>query len=410
MSSVFPSAPTPAASGDSHAGLAGIAPAVASEKWQEEARRRFRTPGAYEWWCFDAVDQAGNGAVVFLFDGLPFHPNYLRAAKRYLKKSRGSAFASIPAEAQSWSYPAAYVAIFQHGRRVAQGLNMYPPEAAEDPAEDATHLRIGPNRITLRQDGSLGLVARVYPFSIRRWQPRLTRDEILTVALNFTPTLPGVQHVRAFRPATLQGAAHHWALVCPHARVTGNIQHVDTVEGVSLHDLHLNCTGYHDHVYGQGPLFQDVTRVQWGYLQGDDWTVVWHHASNQNRQLEHADGLMLIQRGAPPVIIDGPTVRYDRRRFTKWLLPFADGASLHGSDTQGNLAELVLQHGAVTTTAPFYMRLDSRGTLTIPGRKKLSGHGVTHSMTSARLAWPVFSDLVLMAIQNVRADDPLWRQ
>ena len=406
----------PAGSSDSHAGLAGIDPTVASEKWSQEARRHQRTPGAYEWWSFDAINESGTGVAVSLFEGLPFHPGYLASVNRYVHRPMGSPFDVVPKDAQSATYLAAYVAVFEQGKRVAQGLNLYPSDADDDSPDDMTEIRVGPNRITLRQDGSLGLVARVYPYGLRRWQPKLVRSQTLTVSLNFAPTMPGVQHVRPFRGPGLDGATHVWALSCPHAHVTGTVQHLNVSEGVSLSDMHIDCTGYHDHVYGQGGLGQGIRKLQWGYLLGDDWAAIWHHSplkgkrGKQHGAHDHGEGVVLIQKGTNPIIIDGPTVRADTKHFSRWFMRYPGRITFHGSDTQGNPVEMLLKNGPAVTNSPFYVRTESRGTLSIPGRGTLTGKGYAHTLKLSRLRWPVLSDLVLMAIQDVRADDPLWRQ
>ena len=404
------SAAAPLGASDSHSGIAGIDPATASEKWQQEGRRHQRTPGAYEWWYFDAVSAAGNGVVVALFEGLPFHPFYLANVHRYQHRTMGTPFDAVPKDAQSAHYMAAYVAVFEHGRRTAQGLNLYPADGDDDSPEDLTEIRIGPNRITLRQDGSLGLVARVYPYRLKKFRPALIRDETIAVSLNMVPTFPGVQHVRPFRGPGPDGATHVWALSCPHGMVTGSVQHLDTAEGVAITDMRISTLGYHDHVYGQGALAHGIKRGHWGYLFGDDFTAIWHNLPLRGKSTGRADGLVLIQKNAPVIVIDGPDLSFEHRRLSKWLLGYPGKVTLHGSDTQGNLVEAILRNGPAVTNAPFYTRLETKGTITIPGRRQFMGRGFMHSLKLGRLRWPVLSDMVLMAIADVRADDPLWRQ
>jgi carotenoid 1,2-hydratase len=401
-------------SSDSHSGVAGIDPSVASERWAHEARRHQRTPGAYEWWYFDAVNAAGTGVTVALFEGLPFHPTYLKNVNRYQLRPMSNPFDAVPRQVQSSAYLGAYIAVFEHGKRVAQGLNVYAPEADEDHPEDLTEIRVGPNRITIRQDGTLGLTARVYPYRVKNWRPRLVKSQTINVSLNIAPTFAGgVQHVRPFRAPGPDGATHVWALSAPHATVTGTVQHLDHSEGVALADLHLNCVGYHDHLYGQGGLGHGMKKIRWGYLQGDDWVAAWHHSPASKKKRDGhdvGDGVVLLQRGRAPVVIDGPAVETDLGHLSRWMLRHPGRVTLHGSDTQGNPAEIILRNGSSVSNAPFYARSDAQGSISIPGRGTLNGRGVSHTLKLSRLRWPVMSDLVLMAIQDVRADDPLWRQ
>ena len=85
------------------------------------------------------------------------------------------------------------MAVYQKGKRVAQFLNLYPPDSSSGTDAD---IRIGPNRITLRRDGSIGIVARGYPYDMARGRPRKRADQALSANLTFTPTFPGIQHTR----------------------------------------------------------------------------------------------------------------------------------------------------------------------------------------------------------------------
>jgi hypothetical protein len=44
------------------------------------------------------------------------------------------------------------------------------------------------------------------------------------------------------------------------------------------------------------------------------------------------------------------------------------------------------------------------------GKRQYVGTGITTVMDLSRLHWPLLSDLVLMAMLPVAADDPLWRE
>src|SRR3954449_8606982 len=54
---------------------------------EPDAWHRVTAPGGYEWWHFDAEDEAGEtrgGARIY--DGHAVHPRYVRAYRRYLKR------------------------------------------------------------------------------------------------------------------------------------------------------------------------------------------------------------------------------------------------------------------------------------------------------------------------------------
>jgi hypothetical protein len=191
--------------------------------------------------------------------------------------------------------------------------------------------------------------------------------------------------------------------------MTGNVQLINHKEGVCTFDIRLDALGYHDHVYGQGSLGIGVHKVMWGYLQGENWTAAWHQSVVRGTPQERADGLVIFEKGAAPVVLEEPTARLEQRHLTNWLMGHPGRILMHGSTTQGHPVELQVVNETVIDTAPFHTRIAAAGNLTIPGYRQYSGRGSTHIMKLRRLKWPVVSDIVLMAITPISEDDPLWR-
>lgn len=388
-------------------GLAGLTPTHLT-CWTDDAYHVQRTPGAYEWWNFEAIDQAGNGVVVTLFEGLPFHPYYQAAMARWNRHGR-KAFITPPSDALASYYPAAYMGVYQGGARVAQFLNLYPHGSFEGHT-DQPEIRVGPNRVTLRADGSFGIIARGYPFEIRGGIPKPRLDQVLSATLNFAPTFTGVQHIRPLRPQGRDGSHHHWVLAAPHGRMTGRIQQIAENEAVALLDLPLNAAGYHDHMYGQGPLGSGVRQFVWGHAVGDKWTVAWQRTHMLGRPSFRSEVILLFEADRHPMIIESPSVSSESIRTTRWLVHYAGHSTLHGSDAKGNSAELLLDQDQVVERSPFHVRLTGRAALTLAGKGQYVGRGTTTVMQLRRLRWPLVSDVVLMSIVSVPTDDPLWRQ
>ena len=392
------------------AGFAGAAPEIAGEQWAEESHHRLTGPGAYQWWYFHAMSPSGDGVLITLFEGLPFHPRYLTQINRYSERLGGSVFQKKPwASLDPARYPAAYAAVYQSGKRVCQVLNLYP---AKTTVGAGGNVQVGPNRITLRQDGSIGIAVKGYPFENARGRPKKRADRVLTMNLTLAPTFPGVQHSSLFRAPDRTGASHQWILAAPHGRMTGEIHLMDAgnASEPAILDMHLDAVGYHDHVYGEGGLSTGVSTLLWGFIQGDDWTAAWHHSVSRNSSQPRADGLFIFQKNHPPLIVDEPESRFTRHNFSNWLLKHPGNVSMHGTDARGHPVELILNHPAVLDTAPFHTRLSAKGTLSLPTRRgpALVGKGATHVLKLNRLRWPVLSDLTLLAITSVPRDDPIW--
>ena len=238
----------------------------------------------------------------------------------------------------------------------------------------------------------------------------IARTIFLRATLTFAPSFRGVQHVRPFRPRGTGGETHTWVLAAPHGRLTGRVQHIAGAEDVALIDMPVDCLGHHDHVYGQGPIGAGLSRLAWGCAVGDTWTAAWHWAQAAGRNAPRVDGLLLFERDAKRLIIESPAFHADQKHITPWLVGYPGRITMHGSDAKGNSVELLLRQNAVMDNSPFHARLDTATLLTVVGRRQYIGAGVTNVLQTPRLHWPVFSDMVLMAILPVAADDPLWRQ
>jgi hypothetical protein len=190
--------------------------------------------------------------------------------------------------------------------------------------------------------------------------------------------------------------------------MSGRVQLLDQKESVSHLDMLINGLGYHDHVWGQASLAAGIRQVLWGFIQGDTWTVAWHQSVPPKGPHTHADGLILFEKGAAPIIVDGPESRLEKLARSNWLIPHYARISMHGSTTHGYPAEFVLDNHTLVDAAPFHSGLASSGTLTIPGLKSYKGAGATHALKLQRLQWPVLSDMTLHAITAISEDDPVW--
>ena len=388
------------------AAMPGLSLSPALELWEANRAHAQGNPGAYEWWRVEAINERGDGILLLLFNGMPFHPGYLARVSRAGR--RAGAGKGDSEKVQASGYPAAYMAVYAGHRRVAEFLNAYPPGSMEA-ATQGMEVRVGPNRLTMRPDGSIGIEARGYPFTMRAGRASHKRSRQLTATLTLVPTFAGVQQVRRFRPASRDGAGHMWIVAAPHCRAEGSVQLIGRGEATAMLDQTISCAGYHDHMMGQGVLGQDLRRCVWAHALGEDFAIVWQRTMLANNTCAPTDGLMLFQRGRDAVIIESPEIVTEQYRRTRpWLLKYPRHVLVHGSDTQGNPAELVAEH-ALVDASPFHWRLRGTATLTIPGRGRFVGSGSATGVMMGRLKWPLLASTVIDAILPVAANDPLWR-
>ena len=84
---------------DADAAMPGLSSAAVLQLWDANRPHAQPMPGAYEWWRMEAINAQGDGVVLLLFNGLPFHPDYLTHVHRSRRKLRKTA--RVPANVQA---------------------------------------------------------------------------------------------------------------------------------------------------------------------------------------------------------------------------------------------------------------------------------------------------------------------
>ena len=397
-------------SSGSSTGMAGLG-SPAADRWGDDSGHGQRMPGAYEWWYFDALDHNGNGVVLLFCDGIFFHPLYMGQSVRWGRRATRSPFEFSRSAADPAHYPGVFCGVYQNHRRIAQFLNMFPPRSFQANTE-TPEFRVGPNRVTIRADGSFGVVVRGYPYEFTHGRPQPRLNQVITAELSFSPAFGSVQHVRPFRPQGPDGATHNWVVAAPLCQVTGRVQRLAEPQSDVLLDMPIEAQGYHDHAFGQGSLAMGMKRQSWGRALGPGWTAAWQQVqpSKELKNPLRVDGLMLFESPRGPMVIESPTIRNDHFRTTRFLLRYPARTTMHGSDAHGNSVELVLRNQSVVESSPFHARLAGEISLMVLGKRQYAGPSLTTIVELHRLHWPLFSDLVLMSMLPVAADDPLWQE
>ena len=228
------------------------------------------SPGAHEWWYFDAISDDGRDAIVIVFyAGLPFDPSYGVATLRHLRSP-----AKYP-QPKALDHSAIGFSWYRDGKTIAYALNGF----------ESTHFR-----------------HRAEPFSVEVATSRVDR-EVSGYRLTLdTPTVDG-KPIRAefrFRPADstmplerdlgTTDAPHNWILVASDCRVEGTA----SVGDVSLT---FDGRGYHDHNAGAEDLSIAMKRWEWGRVHRGQFTEVFYHS--EPRRGEPSTLRVVLRDGRP---------------------------------------------------------------------------------------------------------------
>lgn len=295
------------------------------------------SPGAYEWWYFDAVDPiSGHGIVAILYDGLLFSPDYHDAVKA------GS-------NARAEHHPGFSLSLYDGTSTVFYALTSYPANMArfggvEDP------VAIGNNVVTRRETD----LVLEYTLHVDETLPSGLRAEGEITFASPNPT--GKAH-------TGDSTSHHrWNLVQPSADVRGSIR--VSHNGRLLNEYSFGTKGYHDHNVGMRPLKEDFEDWYWGRIHIGDDTLVWYSMNHDGHLVPQA---WLMRNGnvdfseSLDMEPAGTTIRtiFGLERISKWRVNI-DGR------------EYLISDDHVWDNGPFYQRYQVR-------LSDITGKHVAHS-------------------------------
>jgi len=250
---------------------------------------QFPTPGAQEWWYFDAISDDGRDALVVVwYAGLPFDPEYGVGTLRHLKDpARHSAPRALDHSAISVSW-------YRDGKTIAYALNAYRAGAFAHRAE---------------------------PFAVEVAGSRLARDPGGYALDVDTPAVDGKSRIRArlqFRPAPgteplerdlgSAGSPHRWILAAADCRVEGTF----AIEGARPTAVEFRGRGYHDHNAGSEELSIAIRRWQWGRVHHGPLTEVYYHS--EPRRGAPQSLWITCRDGRPVAVRERVAIRGERPR------------------------------------------------------------------------------------------------
>jgi carotenoid 1,2-hydratase len=225
--------------------------------------REVTAPGGYEWWWFDVHDARQRIRIVAaVYQGLPFHPAYLR---RYALYRRLPTLLHPP---QPRQFPAVHMAVYEDDVLSGEFTSVLPPEQFAA-AADGT-IRIGVNLLTWRPDGSIQFQLRGTPWRMSWRGPVLCRDRSLSADLVVRPLIAGAPAATVELSPAGQVPRHFWVPQAPLIGVEGEI-HVQAPGSVAVpRIISIAGSGYHDHCFGTRPLGETMHRWLFARVLGND--------------------------------------------------------------------------------------------------------------------------------------------
>ncbi len=313
-----------------------------------------QTPGAYEWWYFDALSDDGEWVLSCIwFLGNPFSPYYRQS--------------SLARAASPFEENALFFALYRFGKLYAYHFTR--SSLSELAADEALPLclRFGPSRLSAA-DG-------------RQWRLEIDDQNAngrhLAAALTFaSPPLA---------PAEVQETAldseHSWLPIAPYCRVAGKIT-LRELHNPGCETIEFAGTGYHDHNWGRLPFDAAIRDWYWARaaLPSERSVILYHVRPHRGPTVSH---LLLFERGR--------LLSHDAQAKVRLSRPVLNGFGTRYSTrltASGAGIDAVFQFGTRLDSAPFYVRVLCGAELRAEGQAE-SGQGIGEYLRPRPMSWPL---------------------
>jgi carotenoid 1,2-hydratase len=332
------------------------------------------SPGAQEWWYFDAISDDQRDALVLVwYASLPFDPAYGVATLRHLRRPNRHP-APHPRD-----HCAVGISWYREGRTMAYALNAFRRDAFHHRSE-SFEIEVAGNRLHRDAQG----------YHLRLTTPAVDGRHRISADLRFRPAENSSPYERDLGTAD---EPHLWMLAAADCRVEGELQ----VDGPTPLGTSFVGRGYHDHNAGAVEMSLAMKRWRWGRVHLGPLTHVYYLA--EPRQGASQSLWITCDQGAPREVIERPAFHlsaWTRNRF--------------GIRSERDLSlgeRLDRRHQALVDDGPFYQRWLSR--FTVRG-EATTALGITELLEAGNLHRPWFNWMIPYRLKRPGAGpgtDPL---
>jgi carotenoid 1,2-hydratase len=370
----------------------------------DDAWHELRSPGAYEWWYFDALsDDREYGLVAIWFCGMPFSPDYNSHLENHLRAPQKVA-PPDPCDYSAFSF-----ALYHRGRPLAYSLIEYD---AGDFQASATSpaVQLGRNWFRYEADSATyRLHVDAALTDITKGVP-MTVGKRLTGEFSFQNRLAGWS-LRDIAPHDCdrwerRDSSHLWNLVAPVCAVAGAAC-IQSPSGATERSVNFYGSGYHDHNLDSQPMTRAINRWHWGRCWVDRRMLVYYHNVPFPGEGAPFNCGVLFEDDRPKLLTDRLTIHVESQR-RNWLgLQYPDRIHLRLPEATD---EWIVERRHMVDSGPFYVRFLSG--VRSGGAFAQTGHGVSETLDGVRLRRRLLRPMINTRIQRPgsrRVDLPFAR-
>ncbi|NTW52668.1 MAG: carotenoid 1,2-hydratase [Chlorobiaceae bacterium] len=322
-------------------------------------------PGSYEWWYFDAEDEAqGISIVIVWFFGFAFSPYYISHYEEW--KSAVRSDPPHPGNHAGFSFQ-----LYENGRETVNFI----------------------------KEGQGGLFDSVLPEIGARFEgssffcDRLQQQYNLTVDFEFPARRKRVQGTFSFRPryrfdysrdsdgfTSNSGSSLQWILSVPKAEVEGEII-LNGYRSADRRELRFRGSGYHDHNLGTAPMYESIDRWYWGRAFSGRYDLIYYVIFLRGSNTVPVAVMMLNdnETGLQSVMDD---VIIAEDNFRRGLFAPTHGKTLR---LRNGSVSVEVRHQEVLDAGPFYLRYGSRLSMDIDGCRQDEVRGISEFLNPISL-------------------------
>lgn len=324
---------------------------------------RIQAPGTYEWWYFDAIDEARELAItIILFDGMPMSPYWLEA---------------LP-HADSRDYSGYAVSLYRKGKKLA-GFVHHTEHNEILVHEDEIHIRMG--GLTMDKVGD------EYAISLN------------THFFNSTHSLIGDLIFKSVMPEQesyhMGDGNHCWRLIAPQCAVEGNLA---LAEYEDIHsEWSFNGHGYHDCNSGNDALDADYDDWYWGRCPiNDEQSIIYYHYPKSRRNQELNIAFLADPRKGIQHLEDC-SIKLCDVKLTSSLMNMAHAIQIEGM-IEGAAFNITIKQLQAMEFGPFYYRflIEAQSNGTSNGH-----HGIAEYFNAKRLKSGIVRAMIKTPMQRV---------
>ncbi len=285
---------------------------------------QFPTPGAQEWWYFDAISDDGRDALVLVwYAGLPFDPDYGVAAIKHVRQPD-----RFPMP-HALDHSAIGVSWYRDGKPMAYALNGFRRGDFHH-TDEPFGVTIAENHLSRDPGG----------YDLRVETPDVKGQNTIRSTLRFTPASGTIPLERELGSPE---SPHVWILAAADCRVEGRID-------FGSQGLTFRGRGYHDHNAGSEEISLAMKRWVWGRVHHGAYTEVYYGAEPHAGKASHV--WITCREGRPESIREVPPFE-ESADLRRNVFGIRHGRSVKVSDGQHALLDGRTQ---CVDDGPFYRR------------------------------------------------------